>query len=47
MTVVIAVGKWKCGMDVQRICTYIAPFADSHPCGKQRGVGIVGSPVER
>lgn len=20
-------------MDVQRICTYIAPFTNSHPCG--------------
>ena len=33
-------------MDVQRICTYIAPFADSHPCGRQRGVGIIDSLVE-
>lgn len=33
-------------MDVQRFCTYIAPFADSHPCGRQRGVEIIGSLVE-
>lgn len=46
MTRVIAVGKRKGGMDVQRICTYIAPFANSHPCGIQRGVEIVGSLVE-
>ncbi len=33
-------------MDVQRFCTYIAPFADSHPCGRQRGVEIISSFVE-
>lgn len=34
-------------MDVQRFCTYIAPFADSHPCGRQRGVEITNWLVEQ
>lgn len=43
---VIDVWQMEERMDVQRFCTYIAPFADSHPCGRQRGVGIIGSLIE-
>lgn len=40
-------GKWKCGWMCNEFGIYIASFADSHLCGRQRGVEIIGSNHKR